>query len=46
MRFAVPVIKDNGVQFPPRPPKGPVDLIALRKDVMAKFPKIRAELAK
>ncbi len=46
MRFAVPVVKDDGVQFPPRPPKGPVDMDALRKETIARFPKIRAELAK
>jgi len=46
MRFAVPVVKDDSVQFPPRPPKGPVDIDALRKEISARYPKIRAELAK
>ncbi|MBB5704274.1 hypothetical protein FHS76_004191 [Ochrobactrum daejeonense] len=43
---AVPVAKNDGVQFPPRPPQGPVDFAAVRKDVMSRFPKVRAELAK
>ncbi|WP_161808098.1 hypothetical protein [Mesorhizobium sp. 1M-11] len=45
-RFAVPVVKSDSVQFPPRPPQGPVDMNALRAEIMSKFPKIRAELAK
>ncbi len=46
IRKAVPVVKNDGVQFPPRPVQGAVDYAALRKEIMNKFPKIRSELAK
>lgn len=45
-RNAVPVVKNHEVQFPPRTPKGPVDYAAVRKEVMSKSTKVRAELAK
>ena len=44
-RFAAPAVKHEP-QFPPRPQQTPVDYAALRKDVMNRFPKVRAELAK